>query len=177
MVIGMRRSRFLTALAAAAVLVTGSLAVPATPAAAAAKTHIVLWNTPLMKIKDEETGQDTNRTWTLWTHEIRPAPNEKLHWENCAGGEARGEFDLTVEPVSGKPGHAAITMQTRLYEGASCTTSDYENSETTVFTMLPNTTSSHDIHVRSLERCGGIFSGRRCNDYVKVKFTLTNEYK
>jgi hypothetical protein len=130
-----------------------------------------------MKIKDEETGQDTNRTWNLLTHVITPERNKTLQWENCAGGEARGEFDLTVEPVTGKPGYAAITMQTRLYEGSSCTTSDYENSETSVFTMAPNTTTEHDIHVRSLERCGGLLSGHRCNDYVKVKVTLTNEYK
>ena len=68
-------------------------------------------------------------------------------------------------------------MVGKISRGASGNTSDYENSETSVLTMAPNTAADHDIHVRSPDHCGGILSGHRCNDYVDVKFTLKNEYK
>ncbi|BFU47922.1 hypothetical protein [Krasilnikovia sp. MM14-A1004] len=161
------------------VLATAMVAVGgfAVPASAAAKHHQVLWVTPVMKIKDDEVGQDDNRTWSLWTHVIEMPAGDTLLWENCAGAEARGRLELTIKPVPGAPGQASIGISVHLYEGASCATKDLENSEIRVFTMQPNTTSEQHIHVRTRETCGGVFNRHRCNDYVDVKFAISNEYK
>ncbi|MGM7722149.1 hypothetical protein [Metabacillus sp. Hm71] len=92
-----------------------------------------------------------NFTKTLFIGDAQPQgfteiPSPKV----CAGGEIWPEYKLTVTRVS-QAGDVNVTVDGKLFEGDSCDTTDHDGSASQTFTVQPNTTITHTIHMSNTD--------------------------
>ncbi len=88
-----------------------------------------------------------NFTKTLFVGDAQPQAFAEIPAPKvCAGGEVWPEYKLTVTRVS-QAGDINITVDGKLYEGSSCDTFDHDGSANQTFTVQPDQTISHTIHM------------------------------
>jgi hypothetical protein len=127
--------RVLTLALAAFVAVTAAL-IPAGAASAHAGPHVVYLDVS-MTIKDADWPDGDDYAYPKWTRQLKinvDTPSASTQFEGCAD-EVRVLLDVLVShnPSPFANGDVSVQTKTRLYEGASCSTTDLEKSTNRAF--------------------------------------------
>ena len=125
-----------------------------------------------IQVQDYETFGDNehasgNFTKTLFVGDAQPQafaeiPSPKV----CAGGEIWPEYKLTVSRVS-QAGDVNVTVDGKLYEGTSCDTTDLDGSTSQTFTVQPNQTITHSVHMSNTDEGDP-------DDFANLTLTVAN---
>jgi hypothetical protein len=89
---------------------------------------------------------------------------KKISFERCAGGEARAEVSLTLTLLGDNKLSVAGTLN--LFEGASCTTGDREDTSSSTLEVIPGGQRSYALSAKSTGVGGG--------DSASLELTIRN---
>ena len=91
-------------------------------------------------------------------------PSSLIRFSQCCGGEVRVEVDLNAAATS--KGEVKVTGSAKLFEGASCETTDLEDEESIDFLVPVNDMAPFQIKLLS-EGVGG-------GDNAKIRLNFAN---
>lgn len=131
----------------AAFIAMGAALIPAGAASAHAGPHTVYLDVS-MTIKDDDAPFGDEYAYPEWERELKltvDKPSASTRFEGCAD-EVRVVLDVTVshDPDPWANHDVAVKTRTRLYEGASCRTTDLEASTSRSF-IAPEYVGAMDI--------------------------------
>jgi len=164
----LRRARVATVLVAILV-VLAAIVVPGTASAATTARQIDPQVGAYLYIHDSDVFSDENQLFDMsYIASLVVSPSHlvsTLSSQECTGGEVRVVYDLRAEYSTTSPGWAWVTLSAKLYEGASCRTTDLDGTASTSFWIGPDATEGRTLTVHNDDEGG---------DYAKLHVTFTN---
>ena len=157
----------LTALAVGLPVTVLAAGLTAAPAQAHGSYHNVE-TSGSMYLVDDETWGSNETGWHSFTGAATVGnwiSQNSYSTSGCVGGEVRGELRVTVNDSTTYPGWVLASVDARLYEGTSCSTSDLDGRRTMSRWIARGTSSNFSFRVSNTAEGG---------DYIDFNFNVRN---